>query len=123
MKHLIIFLSLIFFTSSIFGQVRNLKGQYFNSCINGYDWSGWQVSNVDVQWNPVVRQIIIYSQVLQIINYKDLTLEVHSQYNLYSGTATDAFSRSLNIYIQMFFDGYIYLTLQYRDFSYAYALL
>jgi hypothetical protein len=123
MKHIIVFLSLLFFTSSIFGQVKNLKSHYFNYCITGYDWSGWQESNIDVQWNPVARQIIIYSQVIQVINYDDLTLETHPQYNLYSGSATDSFSKSLNIYIQVFFNGHIYLTLQYQDLSYSYALL
>lgn len=121
MKKFIIICFLVFFTNSLFSQVKNLESQYFNSCIND-SWSGWQVSHVYVQWNPLVQQIIIYSQQYQIIKYDNLLTEQHSKYTLYSGNAIDKYKKSLNIYFQIFFDGYIYLTLEYKDYSYSYAL-
>ena len=88
----------------------------------GYDWVGWQTTNIDVNWDYDSNQIIIYSDEKQIIDYWNLKKSYSNGITKYRMNADDTQHNRLIMEIYLYDSGGVFIKMLYSNVEYKYEL-
>jgi hypothetical protein len=125
MKKILVILLLIISFSSIYG-VKHLKLTEINIKPANCDWTGWlkcQPGPIDVEFNPEIQSITIFSDSIQKYTYKELTQTIRPKYSTYSGDVIDNNGKRAYVVMYQFNDlYYIILNIKYLDGEFKYKI-
>lgn len=88
-------------------------------------WSGWQKCTpgpIDILFEYEKKQITIYSQNVQVINYITLEKTSHNGYYTLAGDATDTHYKRMFLILYFYDNNSVFLHIVYSDGEYMYVV-
>ena len=120
MKKLIILLAILL--SSINASATDYKAVRLNFRNVGYQWVGWQQTNIDIAWDYDSRKLVIYSDEVQVIDYWNIKESYSNGVTMYTMNADDTQNHRLILQIYVYNNGGAYIKMLYSNVEYKYEL-
>jgi hypothetical protein len=123
MKKLIFLLLIVMATMVASAQTSWFKATHFS--ITPYpevSWFEWYTTDIMVYMDVKAQHIEIYSEVTQILDFKEVEEIKFSNCKAYGAYGTDRNYKTIYIFIYFFYTGEVQLEIQYSDVAYKYQL-
>ena len=120
MKKLIILLVILL--GSIASSATDYKAVRLNYRNIGYQWVGWQQTNIDIAWDYDSRKLVIYSDEVQVIDYWNIKESYSNGVTMYTMNADDTQNHRLILQIYVYNNGGAYIKMLYSNVEYKYEL-
>lgn len=121
-KVLFLLLLILGITLNSYSQVRNYKAYAFNVTGENNLWKGWEKSEIPITIDDTKKHIKINSIANADLYYTKIDGKQYDTYVIAHSKGYDQYYISVDIYIQYFNDGGLFLIVEYPYWAYSFAL-